>query len=108
MINCIYCQQACQPIIQGPLPNRLTHCQHCNVDYYTNFHVINCTLNGKKFSVTYMDDHPNHWTTVYQHSIISSSSGHNISDEIVLSFQCHVKFTPQNFQEKLKLYLLFS
>ena len=109
---CLYCQQECRPIIPGPLPNglhenRIAHCDSCNVRYFDRFHVVCCTLDGKEFSVSYMDDHPNHWTSIYQHGITNPYSS-CISDSIVLHFKFNVRFTPSNFKEKLKLYLLFS
>lgn len=109
---CRYCQQECQPIQKGPLPNglyenRIAHCNVCNVGYFDRFHCLYTTLNGKSYSVTYMDDHPGHWTSVYQHHApYRPGSAH--SDRIILSFKFHVKFTPTNFKDKLKLYLLFS
>ena len=111
-MNCLYCNQECQLITQGPLPNglhenRIAHCVPCNVAYYKGFHTISCVLDYKYFSVSYMDNHPNHWTSIYQHNITNSYSN-CISDSIVLDFKHNVRFTPTNFKEKLKLYLTFS
>ncbi len=110
-MKCKYCQQECRPIVQGLLPNglhenRLSHCDSCNVGYFKGFHVLYCTIDNRHYSVSYMDDHPDHWTSVYQNDIVLSSG--TIIYDIVLSFKFYVKFTPQNFKEKLKLYLLFS
>ena len=109
---CHYCQQECRPIQKGPLPNglhenRIAHCDPCNVRYFDSFHCVCCQLDGKDFSVSYPDNRPPHWTSVYQHGVTNPYSD-CISDIIVLSFKFHVKFTPANFKEKLKLYLLFS
>jgi hypothetical protein len=108
---CHYCQQECRPIQQGPLPNglhenRIAHCDPCNVQYFNRFHVVCCTLDGKEFSVSYMDDHPNHWTTIYHDG--PKPFPKYSTNNIALSFKFHVRFTPANFKEKLKLYLLFS
>jgi hypothetical protein len=111
-MKCKYCQQECIKItprllMSGLAENRIGRCSACWVDYYKGFHVLNCKLNYKNYSVSYMDDHPGHWTSVYQHGITNPYSN-CISDNIVLSFKFHVKFTPSNFREKLQLYLLFS
>jgi len=83
--------------MSGLYENRIGRCSACWVDYFKAFHVLNCQINGKNYSVSYMDDHPDHWTSIYQGSTA-----------IVLNFKFNVKFTPTNFKEKLKLYLLFS
>lgn len=106
---CRYCQQECRPITPGPLPNglhenRIAHCDQCNVKYFDSFHVLVCNIGNTEFSVSYMDDHPNHWTSVYQYNAIERPK----SIDIALSLKSYVKFTPANFKKKLKLYLLFS
>lgn len=108
---CRYCQQECRPIQKGYRPcglyeNRIAHCDACNVKYFDSFHVLYCTIDGKDFSVSYMDDHPDHWTAIYRDNIVHPSGC--ISNEIVLQFHQNVKLTPDNFRDKLKLYLLFS
>ena len=101
-MNCQYCNEPCVKIIphqleNGLYENRIGRCNACQVDYFKSFYVLNCQLNGKPYSVSYSYDHPKHWTCVYQGSA-----------SIVLQFHQYVEFTPKNFQEKLKLYLLFS
>ena len=103
-MNCRYCQEECQPIIQGPLPNgsyenRVAQCIPCNVGYFKDFHTVHCWLNEKDYYVIYSDQ-PDHWTTVY-------CVGPRIH-EIALAFEFHVEFTPANIKNKLSTYLLFS
>jgi hypothetical protein len=118
-MNCIYCQQACQIIIPGPQPDglwdsRIAQCDDCQVGYYKSFHVLHCTFNGKEYFTTYMDDHPDHWVSVYCKD--GSYSDSTFEDDlkgpkdhrIILHFTHHVIFTPQNFKNKLQIYLLFS
>lgn len=108
-MNCHYCQQECRPIQKGKLPNglyenRIAHCDPCNVKYFESFHVVCCSIDTAEYSVSYMDNHPDHWVSIYHYDPIKKPKEINIA----LSFPFYVKFTPANFKEKLKLYLLFS
>jgi hypothetical protein len=109
---CRYCQQECLPVTPGPtvdglFDSRIATCVPCQTDYWDSFHSLRCGWDGKHFEVNYVDNHPNNWTSVYQHYIpIPNSSC--VTSKIVLNVKQYIKFTPANFKEKLKLLLLFS
>jgi hypothetical protein len=109
---CPYCQEECRPIIPGPLSNgfyenRIAQCVPCNVDYYGGFHILRCIINNREYFTSKMDAHPNGWTDV-RCMDLPSILAFGRSSTIVLHFKHYVNFTPQNFQNKLKLYLIFS
>jgi hypothetical protein len=109
---CQYCQEECRPIIPGPLSNglyenRTAQCIPCNVDYYGGCHILRCIINNREYFTSKMDDHPNDWTDV-RCMDLPSILAFGRSSTIILHFEHYVNFTPQNFQNKLKLYLIFS